>query len=261
MKSAAVPIMGHLVAGFPDREKFTAACRAMADGGIEILELQLPFSDPTADGPLNTFAGETALRNGFRMRDLSSYLETAAAGGFAEVHIMTYANIIFRQGMTGFITALDEAGVTGIIVPDLPLEDEEGYYAFCSGKRIDALPVVVTGMGERRLQLLEKLAPQRCYAALRLGVTGEKTRIGAEQLAFLDALKVPMVYAGFGITGSGQISQLQGHAYAAVVGSYFTRIITETWLGAEGRKGASVIEALYEQVSAGVQALKSPELS
>jgi tryptophan synthase alpha chain len=251
-----IPIMGHLVAGYPDREGFTAACRAMADGGIEILELQLPFSDPTADGPLNTEAGETALRNGFKMRDLPSYLDTVKAGGFDEIHIMTYANILYRQGMKAFVDNLDEAGVTGIIIPDLPLEDEEGFYAYTADKRIDAVPVVIVNMRPDRAELLKSLPVSRCYAALRQGVTGSRTIIEDKQLRFLDSLGNLLVYAGFGITNREQIEALRGHAHAAVVGSYFTSIIHEAArLSGSNNGSGSRADTIYRNVLAGARKL------
>lgn len=255
-----IPIMGHLVAGYPDREGFTAACRAMADGGIEILELQLPFSDPTADGPLNTEAGETALRNGFKMRDLPSYLATVKAGGFYEIHIMTYANILYRQGMKAFVDNLDDAGVTGIIIPDLPLEDEEGFYAYTADKRIDAVPVVIVNMRSERADLLKSLPVSRCYAALRQGVTGTRTIVEDKQLQFLDSLKNLRVYAGFGITSREQIEALRGHAHAAVVGSYFTSIIREAArTGLNDDDSDSRTDAIYQKVKDGARKLSEPE--
>lgn len=240
-------IMAHLVAGNPDRSGFAAAVRAMADGGIEILELQLPFSDPTADGPLNTEAGELALRNGFKMADLDWYLDLLLSSGFEEVHVMAYANQIYRQGIESFVERLDKKGITGIIIPDLPLEDEEGFYQAAEGLRIDALPVVVVNMAEERRELLYGLKPNRCYVSLRQGVTGSQTDIGKYELDFLDSLEVGKIYGGFGIKDQQQVAMLKDHVHAAVVGSFFTALIKT----AEGDP-----DKIYQAVFEGVKRLK-----
>jgi len=227
IKNQKIKIMGHLVAGYPNAAGFEAACSAMADSGIEILELQIPFSDPTADGPVNTEAGETALRNGFSIKDFHRYLEFASAKDFEEIHVMTYANIIYRYGIRKFIDDMEAAHVTGIIIPDLPIEDEEGFYAYTSqnGKRVDAVPVAVVNMIPERIRMLKDLSPFRCYVSLRQGVTGTQTVMDSTTTQFLDKLEIPKLYAGFGISTKEQVQALQGHAYAAVVGSYFTGII------------------------------------
>ncbi len=222
-----IKIMGHLVAGYPDTAGFEAACSAMSDSGIAILEIQIPFSDPTADGPENTGAGEAALRNGFKVEDFYRYLNFASARGFDEIHVMTYANIIFRYGIRKFIDDMNKAKVTGVIVPDLPIEDEEGFYSYASqdGVAVDAVPVAVVNMIPERIEMLRNLHAERCYVSLRQGVTGTKTVMDNDTIQFLDSLGVPKLYAGFGISTRDQVDALQGHAYAAVVGSHFTRTI------------------------------------
>lgn len=243
-----IKIMGHLVAGYPNAAGFKAACSAMADSGIEILELQIPFSDPTADGPANTEAGETALRNGFKVSDFHQYLEFASTRGFEEIHVMTYANIIYRYGIRKFIDDMETAHVTGIIIPDLPIDDEEGFYAYTSQSRIrvDAVPVAVVNMTPERIRMLRDLNPGRCYVSLRQGVTGTKTVMNSTTTQFLDNLGIPKLYAGFGISTKEQVQDLQGHAYAAVVGSYFTRIIRDAGINPD---------TIYTQIFSGAQKL------
>ncbi len=244
-----IKIMGHLVAGYPNAAGFEAACSAMADSGIEILEIQIPFSDPTADGPVNTEAGETALRNGFTVSDFHRYLKFASVRGFEEIHVMTYANIMYRYGIRKFVDDMEAAHVTGIIIPDLPIDDEEGFYAYTSqnGKRVDAVPVAVVNMIPERIRMLKDLNPGRCYVSLRQGVTGTQTVMDKETIRFLDSLGVPKLYAGFGISTRDQILALQGHAYAAVVGSYFTRIIRDAGIDPD---------TIYTQVFKGAHLLK-----
>jgi tryptophan synthase alpha chain len=244
-----IKIMGHLVAGYPDAAGFEAACSALSDSGIEILEIQIPFSDPIADGPVNTEAGETALRNGFKVEDLHRYLNFASSKGFDEIHVMTYANIIYRYGIKRFVDDMAAAQVTGIIIPDLPIEDEEGFYAYASqdGVEVDAVPVAVVNMIPERIEMLKSLNTERCYVSLRQGVTGTKTVMDMETIHFLDSLGIQKLYAGFGISTKEQVQTLQGHAHAAVVGSYFTGIIKDA---------GSDPQNIYRKLYNGAQKLK-----
>ncbi len=243
----SIKIMGHLVAGFPDRAGFEAACRGLSEGGVEILEIQIPFSDPTADGPVNTAACEAALRNGFRLHDIFSYIAFAQECGFDEIHLMSYANPVYRFGVAAYTDAMEAAGVTGLIVPDLPIEDEEGFYAGTLKRKVDALPVIVVHMPEERVRMLNAMGMQRCYVSLRQGVTGQATEIEGSELQFLKKINIPRLYAGFGISAARQVAALQGHVYAAVVGSYFTGIISGKKFDYAG---------IRREVCAGARALK-----
>ncbi len=222
---STIEIMAHLVMGFPRKEATTESARALADRGVRILELQIPFSDPTADGPVNTRACETSLREGFRVAHAGEYIRSVQEMGFTEVHVMTYANIPFRFGFDRYLRTMKDLGVTGVIVPDLPIEDDEGFYASAGIIGIDALPVAVPNMGASRIKLMQGMNPNRIYAALREGVTGRSTGITDDAKQFLTSLAGPKIYAGFGISSAEQVSDLKGYAYAAVIGSHITRAI------------------------------------
>lgn len=250
-KRDRIVVMGHLIAGYPaaDPAGFRAACRGLRDGGVEILELQIPFSDPTADGPVITKACEAALAGGFRVREIFDYAAYGLELGFREVHVMTYANIVhrWRGGVRGFVDEMDAAGITGMIVPDLPIEDEEGFYSYARERRISAVPVAVVNMRPDRLELLHSLAPSHCYVALRQGVTGSRTTLDPRSLGFIDRIRELLppegrIYAGFGIGSGEQVKALEGHADAAVVGSYITKVIGSTVTT------SGSIEAIYRAV-------------
>ncbi len=218
-----IKIMAHLVAGYPGRSQCLEAARALKDSGVEILELQIPFSDPTADGPVITSASEKALQAGFKVQEIFDYISAAKNLGFEEVHVMTYANIVYSWGIRKYLEDMRQSGVTGVIVPDFPLEDDDGFYQASGEIGIDALPVAVPNMTEHRISLLRRVSPGRVYAALRQGVTGQDTQITGKSLEFLKSLQVEKVYAGFGINTAAHVASLQGYAYAAVIGSHITR--------------------------------------
>ena len=216
-------LMVHLVAGFPSLQGFTEAARALHDGGAEILEIQIPFSDPTADGPAITLASETAIRNGFKVKDIFKYIRAARNAGFQRIMVMTYANIPYRYGIKKYVIDMRKASVEGLIVPDLPVEDEENFYKIAVENNIAPLPVGIAGMPEYRRKLLRPY--KKLYISLRSGTTGTDTKISAETKKFLAELKDHEVYGGFGISNAAQVKTLTPLVHAIVVGSYFTQAI------------------------------------
>lgn len=219
-------LMVHLIAGFPSLAGFTEAARALRAGGAEILEIQIPFSDPTADGPAITLASEAALRGGFKVKDIFQYIRAAQRAGFQRIFVMTYANIPYRYGIKKYVSDLKKAGVEGLIVPDLPVEDEEGFYKLARQNNIAPVPVGIAGMPARRLRLLEPY--RKLYISLRGGTTGTETKISADTKKFLASLaENHEIYGGFGINSAAQIKVLAPLVHAVVVGSYFTRTIQD----------------------------------
>lgn len=243
----SMKIMAHLVAGFPDRGGFSQAVQGLKDGGADILELQIPFSDPTADGPVITRASEDALRAGFKVDQIFDYIKLARQAGFDRIIVMTYANIVFSYGIDRYVRDLASAGIEAVLVPDFPLEDDEGFYrsAFSSG--LAPVPVAVVNMPEERIALMKSRPFSKVYVAIRAGITGDKTEITDEVAAFLDKLSSYERFAGFGIRSAEQVRLLEPHAEVAVVGSYFTAII---------QKSAEHPQNIYQAVKEGMQALK-----
>lgn len=221
----AIQIMAHLVAGFPGPEGFRQAVRGLKEGGADILELQIPFSDPTADGPVITHACEEAIREGFKVDQIFDYIHEAKEAGFERIIVMTYANIAFRYGIERYVRDLHAAGIEAALVPDLPLEDEEGFYARAFECGLAPMPVVVVNMPSQRRELLEKHPFEKIYISIRCGITGQETDITPEVKKFLDHLNGYQRFAGFGIRSAHQIQALTPHADVAVVGSYFTGVI------------------------------------
>ncbi len=219
-------LMVHVIAGFPSKQGFTEAVQALYDGGVEILEIQIPFSDPTADGPAITTACEETIHQGFKVAEVFDYIAIAKHIGFKRIMIMTYANIVYRYGVEKYIIDMNTVGIEGLIVPDFPLEDEEKFYALALKHKIMPVPVAVVGMPKSRLALLERKPFTKIYVALRSGITGEDTIISSEVQDFLKMLLDNYeVYGGFGISNAAQVKALRPFVHAVVVGSHFTRAI------------------------------------
>jgi tryptophan synthase alpha chain len=220
-------IMAHLVAYFPDRESSLGIARVLAEGGARFLELQFPFSDPTADGPLIQEACTIALRQGFTVKGgLALASEICTVTGLP-VFIMGYANTVFFRGIKRFLDEALETGVHGLIIPDLPPGCDEGLYTLGADAGLSVVPVICPTIGEKRLKTVLSLKPEYLYATLRKGITGDYTQIGPHNTAFLKRVGTSgsKLLAGFGISSRKQIEQLAPLVHASVVGSAFVKEI------------------------------------
>jgi len=234
-----VRLMTHLVSHFPDRARSLRAARAMIDGGASYLEIQFPFSDPSADGKLIQTACTQALAAGFTVEGGFDLLRELRSGTELPIFVMSYANLVFRRGVGLFCKRAKEAGATGLIVPDLMPGYDEGLFRLGSAAGLEVVPVVAPTISDARLAEVAALSPHFLYAALRVGITGSYTEIGEENRRFLRRLSPigAKVLAGFGITSREQVEALAGEVHALVVGSALVRIIIE-----------SDPEALYERI-------------
>ncbi len=223
-----VRLMTHMVAHYPDKETGFEVGRALIDGGSSYLEIQFPFSDPTADGPAIQDACTRALEAGFRVRDGFELVRRLREYSNTPVFIMSYASVVVAGGVQEFLTHAKTAGAAGLIIPDLPLDGDEGLYAAGRTMSLDVVPVVVPTMRDARLQLVRDARPEFVYAALRTGITGVYTAIGEENLVFLQRLKSmgAKVLAGFGVREYSQVKALMPHVHAVVVGSALVSTIT-----------------------------------
>ncbi len=255
--------MCHLVAGYPTMELSYQAAMGMVEGGASYLEVQFPFSDPTADGPriqeacVQALEGGFTLQEGFQMvRNLSkTYPEVP-------IFLMSYASLVFRRGISWFLDQAKEAGVKGLIVPDLPFDQDEGYYEAAWERGLHPVSVIVPTMEANRLHQLQKLLESHgeefVYVALRTGITGDPTNLSDENLTFLRSLKARglKLLAGFGISTSAQVEALSPYVEAVVVGSYLVGIIRDaisTLKGSNLERGVSLKRAVNRAVSTLIQ--------
>jgi tryptophan synthase alpha chain len=223
-------IMAHMVAGFPHREGSLGIAQGLADGGASYLEVQLPFSDPMADGPDIQAACRRALDAGFTVDDGFRLLAQIARKAGIPVFVMSYANLLFNRGIERFLGECVSAGVAGTIVPDLPRDYDEGLFARARERGLTPVPLLSPSMTEERLRRAVSVGTELLYATLRTGTTGRFTDIGDGNLSFLERIDACMppnkrmkVLAGFGVSTREQVRALEGHVHAVVVGSALVR--------------------------------------
>jgi len=226
-------IVTHFIAGYPSADASLEVARGLIAGGAFALEMQIPFSDPSADGPVIEGACNEALKSGFRVGDAFDLLRRIRAESDIPVFLMSYASLVFTPGIPAFVRRAKEAGASGLIVPDLVPGADEGLYAAASAEGCPAVPVVVPWIDEARLDEVLSAPIEWVYVALRSGITGTYTELGPEQEEFLKGLRDKggpsrKTMAGFGIQKPEQVAAVIRMADAAIVGSALVKVITET---------------------------------
>lgn len=219
----SVKLMAHMIAGYPAMDVSDRVAQALAEGGAEYLEVQFPFTDPSADGPMIEQASQKALDGGFRVADGFALMKRLSGALSIPLFIMTYGSLVYARGAGAFCDAAVDAGVRGLVVPDLPPDYDEGLFAEGRARGLAVVPVIAPEVSPERLELIAALKPEYIYTALRLGITGSSTVLDEKTTAYLDRVGAcgAKIIAGFGVKSRAQMQALSGHAHAAAVGSYF----------------------------------------
>jgi tryptophan synthase alpha chain len=220
-------LMAHMIAGYPDYDTSLETARALAAGGAAILEIQFPFSDPSADGPAIQAACTEALIAGFKVADGWKLVETVRREfPSIPVFVMSYASIVVTKGVDAFTAQAKASGVTGLIIPDLAPGSDEGLFE--AGRRHGVLivPVIVPSVPPQRLEAIMAHRPEWVYTAIRAGITGIHTTLTPELKDFLSRLNArTKVMAGFGIDSPEQVRDLRTSTHTVVVGSALVRAV------------------------------------
>jgi tryptophan synthase alpha chain len=221
-------LMGHIVAGFPDIDTSYAAACGIVAGGADFLEIQFPFSDPFADGPVIEAASTHSLKNGITIEECFTLTSKVVENTSIPILIMTYANIIFHYRIDNFIKKAKAIGVTGIIIPDLPPENDEGLLSACRKYNISPILLLAPGNDAMRIHKISQLGNGFVYTVARSGITGKNTDLNETTLQWIDKVKTNSTLpygVGFGINSPEQVKQLRGRCDLIIVGSYFTKEI------------------------------------
>jgi tryptophan synthase alpha chain len=222
-----------MVAYYPDRDGSLEVAAALIDGGSAYLEIQFPFSDPTADGPVIQTACTRALEQGFTVESGFELVSSIRKRSDIPIFLMCYANTVFFHNVESFLDRCARSGAQGIIVPDLPHDYDENLYSLAGQRELWAVPVVAPSAKDERLRSILHLKPFYLYAALRTGITGQETEIGEDNISFLRKILESSgdenirILAGFGVSKSEQIASLAPHVHATIVGSALIRTIME----------------------------------
>ncbi len=218
-ETALIPF---LTCGDPDMATSEAIVLTMAEAGADIIELGVPFSDPIAEGPTIQRSSERALAGGVNLRGILGMVARLRPRVEIPLVLMGYANPVFAMGEGAFAQAASEAGVDGIIIPDLPPEEGEGLYQACNGKGIDCILLAAPTTSQQRLPLLAEKTRGFLYYVSLTGVTGARTELAAgieEGVKSARAAGDIPVCVGFGISTPEHAKQVAAFADGVVVGS------------------------------------------
>lgn len=216
-------LMTHLVLGYPSFEENRAAIGEMAAAGVELIELQIPFSEPIADGPIILKANRRSLENQTSVVDCIAFAEEICSA-FPDISFlfMTYYNIPYVYGEHRFITAAARAGIKGCIIPDLPPEEASDWQAQCRLHQLSNVYIFTPTHTPPRLSFLAAASEGFVYCVGRRGVTGVKTDFDHEIVdqinTYRQATNLPLAL-GFGVRNRSDIEFLTGKVDIAVIGS------------------------------------------
>lgn len=221
----------YLTAGLPDMEKTKAIIKAQETAGTDIVEIGVPFSDPIADGPVIQQASYESILGGTNIHKCFTAVEELRADGCELPMIfMLYYNTVCHYGVGKFIKKCREAGVDGLIIPDLPLEEQEEIKASLDGQDETILIQLVSPVSKQRVPEIVKAARGFIYCVSSMGVTGQSGSFHKEILNYLADVKekspIP-VMMGFGIREASDIAPMKDDIDGAIVGSHFINLLRE----------------------------------
>jgi len=222
-------LIGYLPVGYPTVPGSVQAVRTMIDAGADVVELGMPYTDPVMDGPVIQRAVDVALQQGTRVRDTLHAVEQVAGRG-APVVVMTYWNLVLRYGVEAYARDLAAAGGAGMITPDLIPDEAAEWIAASDAHGLDRVFLVAPSSTPERLASTVAASRGFVYAASTMGVTGERTTVGAraEQLvADARAAGAPRVCVGVGVSRPEQAAQVASYADGVIVGSALVRALVE----------------------------------
>lgn len=239
-------LVGYLPAGYPTLVESKDALAAMIEGGCDLVEVGVPFSDPVLDGPTIQAASDTALRAGFRLRDLFGVVESVASAGGRAV-VMTYWNPVYRYGVDAFSRDLAGAGGLGIITPDLVPDEADEWMAASAAHDLDRIFMIAPASTEERIVRTVAAASGFVYAASVMGVTGARdavSRTAPELVRRARAHTELPIAVGLGVRSGEQAAEVAAFADAVIVGSAFVTRAAE---------GVEPVRALAAELAEGVR--------
>jgi tryptophan synthase alpha chain len=249
-------LVGCMPAGFPTVDGSIASMVAMAEAGCDVIEVELPYSDPVMDGPVIQRASDIALAGGVRTRDTLRIIETVAATG-ATVVLMTYWNPIEKYGVHRFARDLAAAGATGMITPDLIPDEAADWIAASDEHQIDRTFLVSPSSTDERIAMTVANCRGFVYATALMGVTGARTTVSSqapELVARIRATDPDMpVGVGLGVGNGAQAAEVAAFADGVIVGSALIRCVLDA---PDARTGEQRLRALSADLAAGVRARK-----
>lgn len=255
-----------ITCGDPDIETTAACVRAAVAGGADLIELGIPFSDPTAEGPVIQGANIRALRGGITTDKVFDFVKKLRCDNDNPVKVpmvfMTYANVVFSYDAERFISACRDIGIDGLILPDLPFEEKDEFQPICSKYGVDLISLIAP-TSENRIAMIASAAEGFLYIVSSLGVTGTRNEIKTDIASIVDTVRkntsIPCAI-GFGISKPEQAAEMAKLSDGAIVGSAIIKLIEQYGKDAPSYV-LEYVKSMKEAVSAACISSRSPAIS
>lgn len=238
-----------ITCGDPDLETTGEVVRAMVRAGADLIELGIPFSDPTAEGPVIMEADERALKGGLTTGKIFPFVKELRKEIDIPMVFMTYANVVYSAGIEDFMRKSAEAGIDGLILPDVPFEEREEFAQEAEKHGLDLISMIAPTSADRTA-MIAKNAKGFIYIVSSLGVTGVRSKITTDLASLVAVIRentdIPCA-VGFGISGPRQAEEMAAVSDGAIVGSAIVKLIA-----AEGRNAPEAVEKFVREMAAAV---------
>ena len=237
LQDRRILLMTHLVLGYPSFEVNREVIRQMVENGVDLIELQIPFSEPVADGPMILKANQQSIAKGARVEQCLEFAGEITAEFHIPFLFMTYYNILYKYGLEKFINRSYDINIKGFIIPDLPPEEGKEYLEQVKKSDIAPIQIFAPTSSIERMQLLAANGAGFIYCVARRGVTGKKTEFDQDFNEYMErcrsATSLPLA-VGFGIRSKKEVDFLTGKADIAVIGTETIRLVDEKGADAVG---------------------------
>ena len=236
-KEKEILLMTHIILGYPSFEVNREVVRQMVENGVDCIEMQIPFSEPMADGPVIMKANLDSLANGTEVRECLSFGAEMSRTYNIPFLYMTYYNIIFTYGEEKFIKDCAAAGIQGLIVPDLPPEQSTEFFRLAAEQNVAPILIFAPTSTDARMRELDHAGSGFIYCVARRGVTGKQSILDTDFDTYIQRCRqatTKPIAVGFGIRSKEDIAALKGKADMAIIGSAMIQLVDSDGAAAVG---------------------------
>ena len=245
-------LIAYIPAGFPSQEGCAKAIRVLADAGVDAIEIGFPYSDPVMDGPVIQEAADISIKGGTKASDVFAALKVASDTGVAAV-VMTYWNPIAKYGVEKFAQSIADNGGSGVITPDLTIEESDEWIAATDKSGINPIYVVAPSTSNERLKYVTAKTGGFVYAASMMGVTGSREAVASTANELVSRVRTVTelpISVGLGVSTREQAKSLAAYADGVIVGSAFIKLLLEA---PSEQAGLDAISDLAKELALGVR--------